>query len=130
MAKPEETDANKNLGATQETLRQLWEEHGSDIRFEDGIWCVPSQHDHTSVYEVTLGRRGESCECQDFGYRGQSCKHVYPALVCRSKTAPCSGCGSRFRHRDLFEVTEDHESLTHFPGDPLCRDCALAHGIL
>jgi carboxymethylenebutenolidase len=27
MAKPEETDANKNLGATQETLRQLWEEH-------------------------------------------------------------------------------------------------------
>jgi len=31
MAKPEETDANKNLGATQETLRQLWEEH---VRYE------------------------------------------------------------------------------------------------
>jgi carboxymethylenebutenolidase len=27
MAKPEETDANKNLSAAQETLRQLWEEH-------------------------------------------------------------------------------------------------------
>jgi carboxymethylenebutenolidase len=31
MAKPEETDANKNLCATQETLRQLWEEH---VRYE------------------------------------------------------------------------------------------------
>jgi carboxymethylenebutenolidase len=27
MAKPEETDANKNLSAAQETLRQLWEKH-------------------------------------------------------------------------------------------------------
>lgn len=27
MAEPEQTDANKNLSAAQETLRQLWEEH-------------------------------------------------------------------------------------------------------
>jgi len=27
MAKPEETKANKNLSAAQETLRELWEEH-------------------------------------------------------------------------------------------------------
>jgi carboxymethylenebutenolidase len=27
MAKPEETDAKKNLSPTQETLRQLWEKH-------------------------------------------------------------------------------------------------------
>src|SRR5438132_5307599 len=31
MAKPEQTDANKNVSAAQETLRQLWEEH---VRYE------------------------------------------------------------------------------------------------
>jgi carboxymethylenebutenolidase len=31
MAKPEQTDANKNLTAAQENLRQLWEEH---VRYE------------------------------------------------------------------------------------------------
>jgi hypothetical protein len=79
----------------------LYEEHGSEITFEDGIWYVPSQHDATSVYEVTLGRRGEFCECADFEHRGSSCKHVIAATICRAKTGPCAECGRRFRHRDL-----------------------------
>jgi hypothetical protein len=34
------------------------------------------------------------------------------------------------RARDGVEVTEEHESLTWFPGDLLCRECACGHGIL
>jgi hypothetical protein len=98
----------------------LYEEHGTEIWFEDGVWLVPSQHDATSVYEVTLGRRGEFCECADFEFRGGRCLHIYAATIAWAKTAPCSGCSERFRHRDLVEV---QESLTYFEGDLLCHGC-------
>jgi hypothetical protein len=52
------------------------------------------------------------------------------AVLPTTKLRRCAGCGRRFMGWELHEVTEDHESLTHFPGDPLCRDCAVAHGIL
>jgi hypothetical protein len=107
---------------------KLYEEHGPEITFEDGVWYVPSQHDATSVYEVTLGRRGESCECEDFEYRGGPCLHVYAALVCRAKTGPCAECGRRFRGKDLHPVPEG--DLTYFGGDELCFECAEAHGVL
>jgi hypothetical protein len=110
--------------------RQLWEEHADEIRFDsdEKVWLVPSQHDGTSVYEVTLGRRGEFCECADFEYRGESCKHILAATIARAKTATCNGCGDRFRHRDLEEVTEEHNSLTWFPGDLLCSGCLRRYG--
>jgi len=98
----------------------LYEEHGTEIRFEDGVWLVPSQHDATSVYEVVIGRRGESCECFDFEHRGIACKHVHAATIARAKTAPCSSCGRRVRRRELVEV---QESLTYFEGDLLCHEC-------
>ena len=112
----------------------LFEEHGNRIRFEDGVWLVPSQHGGTSVYEVVIGLRGDVCECSDFveprrGKRpGDPCKHIIAATIARAKTAPCSGCGSRFRHRELTEVTEEHASLTWFEGDRLCECCLDAHG--
>ena len=106
----------------------LFEEHGSEITFEDGVWFVPSQHDGTSVYEVTLGRRGESCECMDFERRGSACKHVHAATIARAKTAPCMGCAQRFPRRALHEV--DGDNLTFFEGDLLCRSCGIAHGVL
>ncbi len=110
--------------------RQLWEEYGEEIRFDpaDKVWLVPSQSSGTSVYEVVLSRRGESCECADFEFRGESCKHVLAATIAHAKTATCSGCGDRIRHRDLTEVTEDAESLTWFPGDQLCDPCLHDHG--
>ena len=112
----------------------LFAEHGSEIRFEAelGVWLVPSQHNGTSVYEVVIGRRGESCECEDFEIRHPEggCKHIIAAVIAKAKTAPCSGCWQRFRHRDLYEVQEDHGSLTHFVGDLLCEGCAIAAGIL
>ncbi len=108
--------------------RDLYTEHADEIKFEDGVWFVPSQHEATSVYEVTLGRKGEFCECKDFEFRGEACKHILAATIAHAKTATCSGCGDRIRHRDLTEVTEDHESLTWFVGDLLCPECIRDHG--
>ncbi len=105
----------------------LYEEHKDEIRFERGLWLVPSQHDATSVYEVRLRRR-ESCECRDFARHGEPCKHVFAATIARSKTRECAGCSGRFRGRYLVEVGAD--SLTFFEGDELCRPCALSHGAL
>jgi hypothetical protein len=107
----------------------LYEEYSADIRFEQGVWYVPSQHDITSVYEVRLGRR-ESCECQDFEHRGEPCKHIICATIARAKTRQCAGCSKRYPHREIVEVQEWHESLTFFEGDALCASCALNHGIL
>ncbi len=108
----------------------LFREHGDRIVYEHGVWFVPSQHDGTSVYEVTLGHRGEACECIDYGYHGheEPCKHVYAAVIARAKTGPCAECGRRFRGRDLYLVPGD--DLTFFEGDELCREHALAHGVL
>jgi hypothetical protein len=42
----------------------------------------------------------------------------------------CSDCPKWLPGREMVEVTEEHESLTWFPGDLLCRECARGHGIL
>jgi hypothetical protein len=62
--------------------QKLFEEHGDEIRFEDGVWLVPSCSDGTSVYEVKLGLH-QSCECKDFEYRGhrEPCKHIRAAQL-------------------------------------------------
>ncbi len=110
--------------------RALYAEHAENIVFEDGVWLVPSQHDATSVYEVTLGRRGEFCECKDFEYRSPTggCVHIICATLAKAKTFRCEGCGHRFPIRERFEVGESN--LTFFEGDALCRGCARAHGVL
>jgi hypothetical protein len=111
--------------------RDLYAEYADVIRFDsvEKVWLVPSQHElGTSVYEVVLGRWGESCECRDFEFRGEACKHILAATISRAKTATCNGCGDRFRHRELEEVTEEHNSLTWFVGDVLCPGCLLQHG--
>ena len=130
---PEEAGDLEHVSAVAARVlrgQDLYREHAADIRFEDGTWLVPSQHDATSVYEVTLGRRGEFCECRDFERRGSACKHVHAAQIARAKTARCAGCGARFPRREIVEVHEDHENLTWFVGDELCRSCGIAHGIL
>jgi hypothetical protein len=110
--------------------RKLYAEHADALTYVDGIWYVPSQHDTTSVYEVVLGCRGESCECEDFEHRQQACKHIICATIARAKTRRCAGCSKRFPHREIVEVQEDHDSLTFFVGDPVCASCALVHGLL
>lgn len=92
-----------------------------------GVWKVPSSTDPGVEYTVRLLSE-VYCSCPDFEGPEAECKHVMVVRVVRKKTAPCSSCGRRYRHRDLEEVTEDHESLTWFPGDRLCLGCIDACG--
>ena len=100
----------------------LFERHQDRIRFDADarVWLVPSQRQATSVYEVTIGRRGDVCECADFEHRGVSCVHIHAATIARAKSGTCAGCGERTWRRDLSEV---QESLAHFEGDLLCSAC-------
>ncbi len=111
----------------------LWREHADAIRFDaaERVWLVPSQHNSTSVYEVTIGRKGESCECRDHGLRGTTCKHIVAATIARAKTAACSGCGERFPRRETVEVgPEMVEMGDAFEGESYCRPCARRCGVL
>ncbi len=81
------------------------------------VWSVPSCSG-AGVHAVNL-KTGE-CSCADRTPAGETDKHVVAAKFVKAKTAPCSGCGDRFRHRGLVEV---QESLTYFEGDLLCREC-------
>ncbi len=98
----------------------LYRDHGDEFRFERGVWLVPSLSEATTVYEVRLGTKGQSCECRDHGFRHVDCLHIHAATVARAKTRECAGCSGRFRGRDLVEVVE---SLTYFAGDELCPSC-------
>jgi hypothetical protein len=103
----------------------LYRDHADEIRFERGVFLVPSLSEATTVYEVRIGTRGSSCECADYGYRGLDCLHIHAATIAKAKTRTCAGCSGRFRGRDLFEVEDD--DLTYFEGDELCRECARGH---
>lgn len=85
------------------------------------------------------------CECPDHrrrrGQRSSACKHALACWVLerayRSSPEPlriaggeCSGCGGRFASRELIELREDnHDGLTYFDGDRLCRECADKAGV-
>jgi hypothetical protein len=70
--------------------------------------------------------------CETCSGTGRAHAFVYPRRS-QQRLQECAGCGGRFSEasRELVEVTEDHESLTWFPGDRPCRrGCAGAHGVL
>ncbi len=70
----------------EERAGRLYAEHADEIRFDNGVWLVPSQNDATSVYEVMLGLR-PSCECKDFefnGRKGEPCKHIRSARLAQT----------------------------------------------
>lgn len=97
-----------------------------------GRWLIPSGTVADRLYGVRAYARPDRsrCECVGFAHH-KHCSHIVCATIARKKSAVCDGCGRRFRHRELVEVTEDHESLTWFPGDRLCRrECAHHHGVL
>lgn len=93
---------------------------------EGAVFHVPSSFG--GYYVVSLSRW--VCECADFEHRGAPCKHLLAAEITRRKSACCADCNVRSLRCDLVEVTEDHDSLTWFVGDELCRPCALGHGLL
>ncbi|MDP8951726.1 MAG: SWIM zinc finger domain-containing protein [Actinomycetota bacterium] len=125
--------------STPETTReqrglQLYREHADEIRYDaqERVWLVPSQSAGTSVYEVTIGPRGEFCECRDFEFRGLGCKHITAATIARAKSARCASCGGRFPRRELVEVGPEQaeHSLDASEGERLCRPCAARVGVL
>jgi hypothetical protein len=81
------------------------------------------------------------CECPDHRRSRAACKHALACWVLERAGKPspeplwtsegeCSGCGGRFASRELTELTEDnHDYLTYFDGDLLCRTCADNAGV-
>ena len=102
------------------------EDHFEEIvRIAPWTYSVPSSSgEHTYTVDLKTG----SCSCPDRVPEGERCKHVSAAAWVKAKTAKCSGCCKRFRHRDLYSVPEDH--LTFFEGELLCEECAGDHGVL
>ncbi|MDP8952500.1 MAG: SWIM zinc finger domain-containing protein [Actinomycetota bacterium] len=126
LAQPAPTTTREQRGLV------LWRDHADAIRFDadERVWLIPSVSDGgTSVYEVSIGRKGESCECRDFEFHGerQPCKHIVAATIARAKTAACSGCGGRFPHRELVEAMED--DFGTFEGERYCPPCASRVGV-
>lgn len=54
------------------------------IRKRDGWWWVPSQTGNR-LYRVQLSKKFATCECADFGKRGQPCKHIVAACIMQIK---------------------------------------------
>jgi hypothetical protein len=94
-------------------------------RIAPWIWSVPSETG-IGIYAVNL--KACECSCPDRPPAGEKCKHICAAAYKKARTAICAGCGSRFRHRELYEVGDDN--LTFFVGDLLCSECACAQGVL
>ncbi len=104
----------------------LAQEHFEEItRVAPWIWSVPSATG-AGVHAVNL-KTGE-CSCEDRTPADETDKHVVAARYKKAKTATCSGCSERLRHRDLYEVGGDN--LTFFEGDLVCEDRAANHGVL
>ena len=77
-----------------------------------------------SVYDSEAGARVDHDGCSG---TGRARVFVYPKV---GWLRACDGCGERFPAREMVEVVEDHESLTFFLGDEVCRECAGAHGVV
>ncbi|MDP9454634.1 MAG: hypothetical protein M3Q60_02360 [Actinomycetota bacterium] len=110
----------------------IFELHADDILASyqgGGRYIVPSGTEANGMYEVRVGTRPgrNRCECRGFASH-KHCSHVVAAGRVARRSAVCDGCGERRWDRELLEVTEDHDSLTWFPGDLLCRGCVRAHG--
>ncbi len=78
----------------------------------------------TSAYEAHPGPDDRSVDLEHVS------KITARVMLPTTRLRPCAGCGGRFMGRDLYEVMEEHESLTFFEGDRLCEECAKNHGVL
>jgi hypothetical protein len=117
-APPTTTRFERGIALAQERFEEI-------TRVAPWIWSVPSCSGD-GVHAVNL-KTGE-CSCPDRTPAGETDKHVTAARYVKAKTATCSGCSERVRHRDLHEVGDDN--LTFFEGDLVCIGCAGAHGVL
>ena len=48
----------------------------------------------------------------------------------KPKTAVCAGCLGEYPRCEMVQLHEDnHDNLTYFHGDRLCRPCARSNGV-
>ena len=123
-----ESSAPAHPSTREERGLELYRERGDEIRHVRGsVWSVPSCT-RAGVYLVDLA--GGVCTCADMPPVGEVCKHEAAATIAQAKSGVCAGCGRRFRRRELVECVEgNHDDLTYFDGDHLCRSCADAAGV-
>ncbi len=50
-----------------------------NIVFKDGYWLVPSSSKRGRKYKVCIVKGNQSCGCEDFALRGETCKHIIAA---------------------------------------------------
>jgi hypothetical protein len=63
----------------------LWRSQGDEILpMADGGLSVPSCTESGRIYRVSLAGEG-LCNCPDWQYRKQPCKHVFAALIWAAK---------------------------------------------
>ncbi len=117
---PPSTRFERGIALGQERFEEI-------TRVAPWIWSVPSCSGASGAVHAVNLKTGE-CSCPDRTPAGETDKHVTAARYVKAKTGLCAGCGSRFRHRDLYEVGDDN--LTFFEGDLLCIGCAVDHGVL
>ena len=109
---PPTTRFERGLALAQERFEEI-------TRVAPWIWSVPSCSGASGAVHAVNLKHG-TCSCPDRTPAGETDKHVTAARYVKGKTATCSGCSERLRHRDLYEVGE---SLTYFEGDLLCPEC-------
>jgi hypothetical protein len=128
MATEKSTAHPAHPSTREEPGLELYRERGDQIRHVRGsLWSVPSCT-RAGVYLVDLA--GGVCTCPDIPPAGEVCKHTTAAIIAHAKSGVCAGCGLRFRRRELVELVEgNHDGLTYFDGDHLCRSCADAAGV-
>ena len=124
----------RSTGAASKVIRgkrarKIADEHAREIA-ESAVGAVYKVPGCTGAIYYVVSLSGGTCECKDFQNQGASCEHLLAAEIVNAKSATCADCNRRYLGRDLYEVTEDHESLTWFVGDLLCRSCAIGHGII
>ena len=123
------TEAASKAAKEDYRARKVADGHDREIA-ESAVGAVYKVPGHTGAtyYVVSLSRG--TCECGNSRQQGAYCEHLLAAEIVNAKSATCADCNRRFLRRDLHEVTEDHGSLTWFAGDPLCRSCAIGHGVI
>ncbi len=102
-------------GYTVAELRRMEESH--EVRDCPGCY-------EGLVYDTGVGAWVDHDGCSG---SGRARAFVYPKV---GRLRECDGCGERFPGREMVEVVADHDSVTFFEGDEVCRECAGAHGVV
>lgn len=126
MATPESSAPAQPSTRTTRGLALYRERAGEIERIGPHLYAVPSCT--SGKHQVSTRPGYEACTCRDFEHHGGVCKHLYAALIFRSKSGECAVCRVHRPRRELREAGPDH--LGFYEDDLLCKPCARRHGAL